>query len=918
MSSTAEADVRGDKIVLIDGPALAYRSFYAFIRNPLATSSGEQTSVPFGFARALAKIAAEEKPDYWAVVFDTAAPTFRHEEFPDYKANRPPMPDDMRPQLERVDELLAALRVPRLMMEGYEADDILATLAVKAASQGLDVVLVSGDKDLCQIVDDRIGVRSFGKADQPGGPLDAEAVEKKFGVPPEKMADMLALMGDASDNVPGVAGVGPKTAVKLLREFGDLETLYDRVDEVKPEGLRKKLIAGKDRAFLSKSLVTLELNVPVVAGLENLKRMRPDREEAARLLKELEFGGMITLLLPSEDGASSRPLGEGTEAGGDVPVGPGPGGGDSRDDRGEGPSRGTGSLADYLAEALKREEGMGAGGEGAHRRRGEGAAWSFALRRDQNGRVGVAVCDASGPPMYGEPAGEEERSLIGRFLESDEHPKAVHDLKNEAHAAAGAGWRIRGVESDVMLASYLLNPDENHDLEGLIAGRLGEGPAPALEPTPESAMRRRAKAVCDLDRILSAEISAAGMDDLLRDIEIPLALVLREMEAAGVALDLDALADFSGRLEKMIKLSEEDIFCMAGVKFNINSPQQLSEVLFRHLRLKPGRRTKTGYSTDSSVLEDLAVEHELPRAVLDYRRLVKLKSTYADALPRLVNAGTGRVHATFHQAVTATGRLSSSDPNLQNIPIRTELGREIRRAFIPGKPGWVLVAADYSQIELRIMAHLSGDEALTESFLKDEDVHAATASAVFGVPLEKVDEELRSRAKMVNYGVMYGMGPSGLARRLGIKRAAASDFIEEYFAKMPGVGSFLEELIEGARERGYATTIMNRRRSLPAILSSDRRAKAYAERIAVNAPIQGSAADIIKKAMVRISDRMAELRMASKMILQVHDELVFECPPDEAASLRGLVKEIMESAVELSVPLSVRVETGNNWAEIHR
>jgi DNA polymerase-1 len=916
MSATAEADVSGDKIVLIDGPALAYRSFYAFIRNPLATSSGEQTSVPFGFARALAKIAAEEKPDYWAVVFDAAAPTFRHEEFPDYKANRPPMPDDMRPQLGRVDELLAALRVPRLMMEGYEADDILATLAVKAATQGLDVVLVSGDKDLCQIVDDRIRVRSFGKADQPGGLLDSEAVEKKFGVPPEKMADMLALMGDSSDNVPGVAGVGPKTAVRLLREFGDLEALYDRVDEVEPEGLRKKLIAGKDRAFLSKGLVTLELNVPVGAGLENLKRMRPDREEAARLLKELEFGGMIKLLLPSEDGASSRPLGEGTEAGGDVPAGAG--GDDSRDDRGGGPSRGTGSLADYLAEALEREGGMEAAGEGARLRKGEGAAWSFALSRDPNGRVGAAVCDASGPPIYGEPAGEEERSLIGRFLESDEHPKAVHDLKNEAHAAAGAGWRIRGVECDVMLASYLLNPDENHDLEGLIAGRLGEGPAPVLEPTPESATRRKAKAVRDLDRILSAEISAAGMEGLLRDIEIPLALVLREMEAAGVALDLDALADFSGRLEKMIKLSEEDIFCMAGVKFNINSPQQLSEVLFRHLRLKPGRRTKTGYSTDSSALEDLAVEHELPREVLNYRRLVKLKSTYADALPRLVNAGTGRVHATFHQAVTATGRLSSSDPNLQNIPIRTELGREIRKAFIPGTPGWVLVAADYSQIELRIMAHLSGDEALTESFLKDEDVHAATASAVFGVPLEKVDEELRSRAKMVNYGVMYGMGPSGLARRLGIKRAAASDFIEEYFAKMPGVGSFLEELIEVARERGYATTIMNRRRSLPAILSSDRRAKAYAERIAVNTPIQGSAADIIKKAMVRISDRMAELRMASKMILQVHDELVFEGPPDETASLRGLVKEIMESAVKLSVPLSVRVETGGNWAEIHR
>jgi DNA polymerase-1 len=469
-----------------------------------------------------------------------------------------------------------------------------------------------------------------------------------------------------------------------------------------------------------------------------------------------------------------------------------------------------------------------------------------------------------------------------------------------------------------MLASYLLAPEEKHDIESLAEKYLSVAVPRGQSVTAPDVLKWRAKTARALDGLLAPRLTEAGMEDLYRRIEIPLARILMEMEQAGVALDLKSLRRLSSRLEKKIARSEEDIYCIAGATFNINSPQQLSDILFEQLGLPHKRRTKTGYSTDSSVLEELAAKHELPRKILEYRQLAKLKSTYVDALPRMVDPATGRVHASFHQTVTATGRLSSSNPNLQNIPIRTDLGAQIRKAFVPADGDWAMLAADYSQIELRIMAHLSGDDALRESFVRGEDAHAATAAAVFGVPLENVDEELRSRAKTVNYGVMYGMGALGLARTLGITKTEAAEFIEDYFAKMPSVKAFLAELVEKARAQGCASTILNRRRPLPAILSSDRRARAYAERMAINTPIQGSAADIIKKAMVELRERMVERSMAAKLILQVHDELVFECPREEIDALRDLVVKTMESAVVLSVPLTVTVGIGDNWWETHR
>lgn len=883
----------GDLLLLIDGPGLVYRSYYAFARNPLVSSSGEQTSVAFGFARTLSRIAEVKRPDFWGVAFDTAEPTFRHKQYDDYKANRPSMPEDMVPQLARVDELLSALRVKRFSAEGYEADDLIGTLAKKATEEGKNVLLVTDDKDFCQLVSDRVRILSLPRAGKGEMILDKEGVRKKLGVPPEQVIDYLALVGDSSDNVPGVKGVGPKTATRLLASFSNLDELYANVDSVKPERIRRLLLEHKDTAYLSKNLVTLDLDAPIDLEFEELRRCSPDRGKLISLLGELEFGR-------SSEGA----LGSWMEVF-DTDADPGSGRGATV----RGRSGKTGSTERPVAASGVKEHLAEADDD---------RRVAFSLGPDSAGRMGIAVYVESAGAGYFSAKDEAAGGEIEDFISDERYHKVVHDLKAEAHGAAGVGWSVAGVVSDVMIASYLLAPEDKHDIESLAEKHLGEAPPRGEEVTAAKVLMWKAAAALELDGLLSPLLADAGMTELYKDIEIPLAGILMEMERTGVALDVESLRSLSSSLETKIARSEEEIYCIAGTTFNVNSPQQLSDVLFKRLGLPHKRRTKTGYSTDSSVLEELAAEHELPREILNYRQLTKLKSTYADSLPRMVEPATGRVHASFHQTVTATGRLSSSNPNLQNIPIRSDLGARIRRSFVPGNPDWAMLAADYSQIELRIMAHLSGDEALRDSFVRGEDAHAATAAAVFGVPLGEVTEELRAKAKTVNYGVMYGMGPLGLARTLGIPRSAAAEFIENYFAKMPSVKAFLLELVEKARSEGCASTILNRRRPLPAILSSDRRARAYAERMAINTPIQGSAADIIKKAMVALHRSMSERGLAAKLILQVHDELVFECPREEIQELKRLVVETMESAVELSVPLTVSVGTGDNWWETHR
>jgi DNA polymerase-1 len=890
--------VPGELLLLIDGPGLVYRSYFAFVRNPLVSSSGEQTSVAFGFVRALSRLAETRNPDYWGVAFDTPEPTFRHKHYEKYKANRPSMPDEMIPQLDRVDELLSALRVKRFSVEGFEADDLMGTLARRAADRGMNVVLVTEDKDFCQLVSDRVRILSLPKGERAERMLDRDGVRKKLGVSPEQVVDYLALVGDSSDNVPGVRGIGPKTAEKLLNTFPDIEELYANLVSVEPERIRRLLLEHKDDAFMSRELVTLDLNAPIDFDFEELKRSAPDVEKLLALLGELEFGRTAEGALGAWMEVFAA---DGPAAGDSARVGaPAKSEESAAGGRGAARAEMPGRIADYLSDA------------------GEDARFGFSLGPDAEGRMGLAVtCESLGEAFY-LAEGASGRAGVEDFLSSQTYRKTAHDLKAEAHAAAGAGWRVSGVTGDVKLASYLLAPEDKHDLESLVRKHLG-GEAPRGENvTAADVLKWKSTSAMKLDGVLSPRLEELGMTDLYRNVEIPLAGILMEMERAGVSLDVRSLGDLSSKLERMIARSEEEIYCLAGTTFNINSPQQLSDILFKRLGLPHKRRTKTGYSTNSSVLEELAGGHELPREILNYRQLAKLKSTYVDALPRMVDPGTGRVHASFHQTGTATGRLSSSNPNLQNIPIRTELGAQIRKTFVPGGGDWAMLAADYSQIELRIMAHLSGDTALRESFVRGEDAHAATAAAVFGVPLGEVTEELRSRAKTVNYGVMYGMGALGLARTLGIPRGEAAQFIGDYFEKMPSVKAFLSELVERARVEGSAATILNRRRPLPAILSSDRRARAYAERMAINTPLQGSAADIIKKAMVDLHALMAGRSMKAKLILQVHDELVFECPREETDELRDLVVATMESSVALSVPLTVSVGTGENWWETHR
>jgi DNA polymerase-1 len=917
--------VPGDLLLLLDGPGLVYRSYFAFARNPLVSSSGEQTSVAFGFARALSRIVEAQRPKYWGVAFDTPAPTFRHKQYEKYKANRPSMPDEMVPQLAHVDELLDALRVKRFSVEGYEADDLIGTLATKAAANGLDVILVTEDKDFCQLVSDRIQILNLPKGARAGKTLDRAAVEEKLGVPPEKVIDFLALVGDASDNVPGVRGIGPKTANRLLKHVTNLNDLYANIESVEPPRVRRLLLDQRESAYMSRELVTLDLDAPVGCGLEDLERNDPDEGKLTALLQELEFGRTADGLLSGwmqvfARKSTSRSAGDVVREKVPGPEDPRARVDDSRRSHNERPSMDAASGAaprrceDRFSSntvSLADLDGyLGAGGPGA--------AWGFSLGPDSAGVMGLAVCGPSQSPAHFSDGGVAGSAGIEGFLSNNRYLKTTFDLKSEGHAASGLGWNIEGVTGDVLLASYLLAPEEKHDIESLAGKYLNDAVPRGGDVTTADVLKWRAQTALRLEGILAPSLAEAGMKDLYRKVEIPLARILMEMEQAGVALNVKALRGLSSRLEKKIARCEEDIYCIAGVTFNINSPQQLSEILFGRLGLPRKRRTKTGYSTNSAVLEELAVEHELPRRVLEYRQLAKLKSTYVDALPRMVDPATGRVHASFHQTVTATGRLSSSNPNLQNIPIRTDLGAQIRKAFVPGDKDWAMLAADYSQIELRIMAHLSGDEALRESFIRGEDAHVATAAAVFGVPLEEVSEELRARAKTVNYGVMYGMGALGLARTLDISRSEAAEFIEDYFAKMPSVKAFLAKLVEKARSEGCASTILNRKRPLPAILSSDRRARAYAERMAINTPIQGSAADIIKKAMVILRERMVKRSMGAKLILQVHDELVFECPRDEMDGLRDIVVDTMESAVELSVPLTVTVGTGDNWWETHR
>ena len=939
MASTAPGIDGGKQLLLVDGSALLYRSHFAFARNPLRNSKGEITSAAFAFLNTLIPLLDERRPDHVAVVFDTAAPTFRHREYAAYKAHRPPMPEDLAGQIPKIRELVRLLGVPIVEQEGVEADDLVGTLAVEAARAGAQVWILTGDKDFYQIVSDRIRLLSPRGRGESVETIDRAGVRARFGVDPEQMIDLLALMGDTSDNVPGVPGVGEKTAAQLIETHGSLDELYRSIDRVPRAGLREKIRANEGKARLSRKLVTIRTDLPLDLHWDELERAPSELPELVRVLEELGFRALqkrFAAELNATEPADSTEPAEPAELFPEYVSSPEP---TPPAVSVKAPDRPP--LGDYRV--VRTPEALSS------------LACALADARDyvafdtettrlnplEAELVGISVALEPGRAFY-LPVGHEGggnldparvREALRPFFADASKKRVAQNAKFDWHVLHRFGIPVHDVALDTMLAAYLIDPDQPKNIDYLARTRLG------VEKIPTQSLigvgrDQITMAAVEIDRIaeyccedsdvclrltplLLQELDRSGTLSLCRDVEMPLVGVLVRMERAGVKIDVPILNAMSRDLgERCVKL-EAEIQEAAGVPFNVNSPRQVAEILFERLQLPRGRRTKDGYSTDVEVLETLAALHPLPGLLLQHRQLQKLKSTYLDALPRLVNPETGRVHATFHQTVASTGRLSASDPSLQNIPIRSEEGRAIRRAFIAEGDHGMLASFDYSQIELRLMAHLSGDPVLAEAFRSGGDVHRTTAARLFGVAPEEVTSAQRAQAKIVNFGVLYGMGPARLARELDLSRALASAFIEEYRRTLSGVAHYLDEMLELARKRGYVETILKRRRPLPA-LAEDGARRAEAERAAVNAPIQGSAADLIKVAMVRIDALLRERpEMKSRLILQVHDELLFETNEEEFERLKTLVTDVMEHAIPLRVPLQVHVGRGKTWADAH-
>ena len=868
------------KLVLLDGNSLANRAFYAL--RLFSTSDGLFTNAVYGFLTMLYKLIEEEKPDYLAVAFDKGGVTFRHATYTEYKGTRKAPPDEFRHQLELLREVLTTLNVPWFRVENFEADDLLGTLAKQASGQGVDALVVTGDRDALQLIDDHITVMMTKKGISEVVRYTPETLKAEYGLTPAQIIDLKGLMGDQSDNIPGVPGVGEKTAQKLLADFGTVEGVYAHLDQVKG-ALKEKLAASKDLADLSKRLATIALDAPVDFNPEQLKLHEPKYAEAIQLFKRLEFKSLLPKVTPREDAPQAQEVKQVVSAGAVAVV--------------------EAKLVSDGTELLRLTEGLAQ----------LVIIGPSVIPAGDPGRpqpVGAAIMVDDGVLWVSGPALAE----LGRLLERP-LPVVGHDLKPVYNWAYGQGYKPAAPEFDITLAAYLLDPGRtNYRLEDL-ARQHGLGDLP--EGEMPNAWATRASVVPALREKLLAALEEQGLTHLFREIELPLMPVLAEMEAAGVGVNQGTLAEMGSELERRIQQLTAEIHQKAGTGFNIGSPKQLGEVLFEKLGLKAGRKTKTGgYSTDAEVLEELAEEHEIVALILDWRTLTKLKGTYVDALGSLI-ARDGRVHTTFAQTVAETGRLSSKDPNLQNIPIRVEEGRRIRRAFVPAK-GRKIVAADYSQIELRVVAHYSGDPALREAFATDQDIHTRTASVVWGVPMDQVTPDMRRKAKAVNFGLIYGQTDFGLARAVGMTRGEAKGFIGTYFEKFAGVKAYMDAKKAEARENGYVTTLDGRKRPLPEITHRIFTIRQNAERMAINTPIQGTAADMMKKAMIAVRGALAKSDLTARMILQVHDELVFECPEDEVDALKALVRREMEQAMELSVPLKVDVKVGRDWYSVEK
>jgi DNA polymerase-1 len=895
---TAEA---ARPLVLLDGHSLAYRAFFA-LPSDLATTTGQQTNAVYGFTSMLVKLFGEMAPDRIAVCFDVGRPAYRYEVYAEYKANRKTTPNEFSSQMPLIREVLDTLHIPIVEVPGYEADDVIATLVREATERGVPVMIVTGDRDTLQLVDDQAGVKvmmtSRGITDT--RVYDAAAVLERYGVPPERYVDIAALRGDPSDNLPGVPGVGDKTATRLVQTYGTAEGVVEHAEEQRGK-LRDNLLAHADDVLRNKQLATLRRDVPLPVDVDELRIGPWQRMQVQRLFDTLEFQSLRERLFdaiaepaPSDLGfeVDARILPEGglplwlesVPAGAPIAIA-------SRLDTGPG-------RAELLGMALWAE--------------GRGAVW----------------LDLT------EPDDADAEALAG-LLADPERPKLAHDAKTLFLAVWERGWRLEGLAMDTAVAAYLAAPEQrNYDLSELALRYLrkelrpegagsagapaGEGTQLAFETSTEQAWQDwclRAQAVGELAARLAVELDTLGIERLDREVELPLVPILAKLERTGIAIDLSVLGEIGDRLEARMLDHEARVYQLAGEKFNIGSNPQLQIILFEKLQLPRTRRIKTGYTTDAASLAQLAGTHPIIEELLGYREVAKLKNTYVDALPKLVSPTSGRIHAQFNQLVATTGRLSSQNPNVQNIPIRTELGREIRRAFVAGPGTEGLLVADYSQIEFRVLAHLAGDDALVAAFLSGEDVHATVAGMVWGLAPDQVDRELRSRVKMVTYGLAYGLSAFGLAQGLGIAPDEAKALMDAYFARFAKVKAYLDGVVTQARREGYTQTILGRRRYLPDLASDNRQRRQMADRMALNAPIQGSAADIIKMAMVAVDRALDAEGLASRMVLQVHDELVFEVAPGERQRLEDLVRREMAGVVQLRVPLEVSTAFGRSWAE---
>jgi DNA polymerase-1 len=906
------------KLFLVDGANLAYRSFFAFIQNPLTNTKGMNTSAPFGFTQTLLKLVQDERPDYIAVVWDPEGPTERHVKFAEYKATRQKMPDEMEESLPYIDRIVEGLGVAQVLVEGWEADDVIGTLAVQGADRGLDVYILSTDKDFLQLARPNLRVFNIRRGFADLEVLGPGETAEKWGVGPGGIRDVLALMGDASDNVPGVPGVGEKTAVELVKEFGSVEGVLANAEKVKRKNVREALLAGREQALLSLDLVTIRTSAPVSLDLERMRRRDPDPEALLPLFLELEFHQLVsrvarrrreqpvryvTVDAPEALDALAATLAAAPEFAFDTET------------------TGLDALtADLVGLSFSAAEGE--------------AAYIPVMEPGEAGTLFAA-------PRTNEPWLRRVLATLRPILEDPARPKGGQNAKYDILVLGHYGIEVRGLAFDTMIASYLCDPSQRqHNIDVLSLRYLNEQKIPTEEligkgksqvtmaQVPVEKVSRYACEDADfalrLHRVLGPRIDALGMRRLHDEVEIPLVGVLARMERAGMKVDAPLLGALSKEYEGKLAALEKEIHVEAGEPFNVDSPKQLAAVLFEKLEVQKKlgvrvKRLKTGYSTDQSVLEQLTA-HPVVAKVMEYRQLRKLKGTYLDALPALAGKD-GLIHTSFQQAVAATGRLSSSDPNLQNIPIRTDEGRRIRAAFVARASDRVLLSADYSQIELRVLAHVAGDETLVEAFRRGEDVHRATAARVFRVEPAAVTSDLRAKAKVINFGIIYGMGAQRLARETGMAPSEAEDFIKRYFETFPGIKRYIDATVAFCEKNGYVQTLFGRRRLIPEISMPNPGMRSQARNMAVNTPIQGTAADLIKVAMVRIDAALRERGLGTLMVLQVHDELVFDAPASELEEVKALVRAGMEGAFsscgEFRVPLRVDMGAGRTWLDAH-